>query len=96
MERINFYLRLGIPFGALEEIGKAADSHETEEAILFEAELKAFLLYFLQNVPMASWERVAGALFSMKETKALEEVKKFLKHTPGQSHYCLPLTQRLS
>jgi hypothetical protein len=34
---------------------------------------------------MASWERVAGALYSIKEERALQAVKKFLLVPPGQS-----------
>ncbi|CAI8023828.1 hypothetical protein GBAR_LOCUS13909, partial [Geodia barretti] len=36
------------------------------------------LLYFLHNVPMASWEKVAGVLYYRKEERALQAVKKFL------------------
>ena len=47
------------------------------------------LLYFLRNVPMASWERVAGALYRMKEERALQAVKKFLTVSTGTSAVCL-------
>ena len=47
------------------------------------------LLYFLRNVPMASWERVAGALYSRKEERALQAVKKFLTVSTGTSAVCL-------
>ena len=83
------FLCLGIPdilvgkiFKQTEEVTQKTeeDTHETVEA-----QTKAALLYFLENVPMASWQLIAGALFFVKEEKALEEVKKnFLKHTPGQ------------
>ena len=47
------------------------------------------LLYFLRNVPMASWERVAGALYRRKEERALQAVKKFLTVSTGTSAVCL-------
>ena len=47
------------------------------------------LLYFLRNVPMASWERVAGALYRWKEERALQAVKKFLTVSTGTSAVCL-------
>ena len=47
------------------------------------------LLYFLRNVPMASWERFAGALYRMKEERALQAVNKFLTVSKGTSAVCL-------
>ena len=43
------------------------------------------LLYFLRNAPMASWERVAGALYFLEEERALQAVKKFLTVSTGTS-----------
>ena len=42
------------------------------------------LLYFLSNASMASWEKVAGVVYSMEEERALEAVKEFLTVTRGQ------------
>ena len=39
------------------------------------------LLYFLSNAPMASWEKVAGALYSLEKERALEAVKEFLTYS---------------
>ena len=50
-----------------------------------EDKMTAMLQYFLNNVPMASWQKVAGALYMMKEEKALQAAKKFLTVTRGQS-----------
>ena len=46
--------------------------------------MTAMLQYFLNNVPMASWQKVAGALYMMKEEKALQVVKKFLTASRGE------------
>ena len=45
------------------------------------------LLYFLFNAPMASWERVAGVLYYMKEERALQAVKQFLTVSTGMSAF---------
>ena len=69
---------LDVPRPVLDEINK--------DLALTEEEKKTnVLLYFLHNVPMASWERVAGALYYMKEERALQAVKEFLPVSPGQS-----------
>ena len=47
------------------------------------------LLYFLRNVPMASWEMVAGVLYRRKEEMAVQAVKKFLTVSTGTSAVCL-------
>ena len=55
-------------------------------AILTEEDkMTAMLQYFLNNVPMASWQKVAGALYRMKEEKALQAAKRFLTVSRGQS-----------
>ena len=61
------------------EIRFSAD-YQTEEE-----KKKAMLLYYLRTVPQPSWQTVAGALYEIEEVTALEAVKVFLKHTPGQS-----------
>ena len=42
------------------------------------------LVYYLHTVPQASWQTIAGALYYREEVTALEAVKRFLHHTPGQ------------
>ena len=63
---------LGVPPSVLVEVRDSTD-YKTEE------EKKAALLqYFLENVPMASWQTVAGALHYWEEKKALQMVQAFL------------------
>ena len=70
---------LGVPYDVLNEIRR-------NPAILTkEDKMAAMLQYFLNNVPMASWQKVAGALYSVKEEKALQAAKKFLTVSRGQS-----------
>ena len=61
--------------------------NEIRTAYMTEEEKKeALLLYYLQNVPMASWPHVAAALHRRKEDAASMVVKDFLKEMPtGQS-----------
>ena len=73
---------LGVPDPVLGEI--RANPAMTEEDKKTEV-----LLYFLRNVPMASWERVAGALYRKKEERALQAVKRFLTDSTGTSAVCL-------
>ena len=55
-------------------------------AILTEEDkMAAMLQYFLNNVPMASWQKVAGTLYYLKEETALQAAKKFLTVSRGQS-----------
>ena len=75
----NYLYGLGVPVAVLYEISR-------NPAILTdEDKMTAMLQYFLNNVPMASWQKVAGALYYMKEEKALQAVKKFLTVSRGQS-----------
>ena len=67
----HYHDGLGVPPSVLEEI-RASTDYKTEE------EKKALLQYFLKNVPMASWQTVAGALHRREEKKALQMVQPFL------------------
>ena len=79
MYRLGHYdYGLGVPDLVLDEIRR-------DPALTEEEKKTKVLLYFLHNVPMASWERVAGALYWRKEEKALQAVKEFLRVSPGQS-----------
>ena len=75
----DYYNGLGVPGPVLREI-RDNPAMTTEEDKRTEV-----LLYFLRNDPMASWERVAGALYNMKEERALQAVKKFLTVSTGMS-----------
>ena len=70
---------LGVPVAVCHEIEDSAD-YQTEKE-----KKKAMLLYYLRTMPQPSWQTVAGALYMREEVTALEAVKVFLKHTPGQS-----------
>ena len=73
-ERLGHYhFGLGIPDPVL------------NSAILRKEHKTVILQYFLNNVPMASWQKIAGALYYMKEETALQAVKKFLTVSRGQS-----------
>ena len=81
----NYDYGLGVPRPVLDEFrdNPAMTSKEDKRTEI--------LLYFLRNVPMpmASWERFAGALYRMKEERALQAVKKFLTVSKGTSAVCL-------
>ena len=62
---------------------RANPSYSTEEEKRI-----AGLQYYLQTVPGASLERIAGALWRMEEHTALEEVRQYLPSTQGE-WFCL-------
>ena len=66
---------LGVP---RDVFNKIYTSNKTEEE-----KKEALLWYYLDNVPMASWPSVAGAVYFMKDKAGLKAVKNFLQHTPG-------------
>ena len=70
---------LGVPDDVMREIRYDA-ANPTEED-----KKTGVLLYFLHNIPSASWERVAGVLYYMEEEKALQAVKEFMTVSPGGS-----------
>ena len=78
----SYHSGLGVPDPVLGEI-------RDNPAMTEEDKKTEVLLYFLRNVPMASWERVAGALYRRKEERALQAVKKFLTDSTGTSAVCL-------
>ena len=73
----HYYVALGVPEAVCEEI-RTNTAYTTEEE-----KKEALLLYYLHNVPMASWPSVVGALHRMEEKTALQAI---LKDIPtGQS-----------
>ena len=68
---------LGVPPAVRDKIRTNLD-YQTEGK-----KKEALLLYYLHNVPMASWPHVAGVLHYRKEKTALQAVKNFLKDTPA-------------
>ena len=71
-DSLGSFFGLGIPDSVRNDI-RASTDYKTEE----EKEV-ALLQYFLDNVPMASWQTVAGALHYREEKKALQMVQAFL------------------
>ena len=78
----NYIYGLGVPQRVLNEI-------IDNPAMTEEDKKTEVLLYFLRNVPMASWERVAGVLYRRKEEMAVQAVKQFLTVSTGTSAVCL-------
>ena len=75
----DYFYGLGVP-------GAVQDAIDNNPAILREKDkMAAMLQYFLNNVQMASWQKVAGALYYKEEETALQAAKKFLPDTRGQS-----------
>ena len=68
---------LDVPYAVCDEI-RTSTAYQTEEE-----KKEALLLYYLDTVPMASWQNVAGALHYLEEVTALQAVKAFLKYTPA-------------
>ena len=66
---------LCVPNAVCDEI-RYSTAYQTEEE-----KKEALLLYYLDTMPMASWQNVAGALHYLKEETALQAVKAFLKLT---------------
>ena len=77
----HYHHGLGVPTRVLDEI-------RDNPAMTEEDKRTEVLLYFLRSDPMASWERVAGALYYMEVERALQAVKKFLTVSTGT--YALP------
>ena len=76
----NYVSGLGVPKAVHDQIRKNT-AYKTEED-----KKEALLQYFLKYVPMASWQRVAGALYWREEKTALEAVKAIMILKPtGQS-----------
>ena len=75
----DYHYGLGVPQSVLNEISDNPAIRTEED------KMAAMLQYFLNNVPMASWQKVAGALYWRKEEKALQAAKKFLTVSRGQS-----------
>ena len=66
------------------------DAISLDRTIPTEEEKKtAMLQYFMNNVPMASWEKVAGALYHMEEETALQAAKEFFTVLLGLSSVLL-------
>ena len=78
---------LNVPIAVYDEI-RDSTAYQTEirdstAYQTWEEKEEALLLYYLDTMPMASWQNVAGALHFVKEETALQAVKVFLKYTPA-------------
>ena len=69
---------LGVPDSVYPQI-KANPSYSTQEE-----RREAMILYFLNNIPLASWATLAGRLYRKEQSVSLEAVRKYLHHTTGQ------------
>ena len=64
----------GVPYSARHDLKKDATEAEQKEVVW---------KYWLDCVPNASWDEVAGKLHYMGETEALEKAKKYIQRSPG-------------
>ena len=82
---VKDWYRLGVYNGGLLVPGDVCDDIRDKRPNKTEEEKKTdMLVYYLHTVPQASWQTIAGALYYREEVTALEAVKRFLHHTPGQ------------
>ena len=75
----HFNYGLGVPRTVLRELWDSCAYQTADEQKV------ALLQYYLDNVAMASWQSVAGALHWREEKTALQIVKVFLTPAAGQS-----------
>ena len=73
----NYYYGLGVPAAVIDKI-MSNSAYKTDEE-----KTEALLLYYLNTVPRASWQNVAGALYWREEVTALKAVNVFLQFTPA-------------
>ena len=69
---------LGVPRSVQEQI-RDSQSYSSEDE-----KRTAALQYYIETVASASWGRIAGALWYIKEHTALETVRRYLPHKPGE------------
>ena len=70
---------LGVPRSVMDQI-TASKLYASEDE-----KRMAGLQYYLQTVPGALWGRIASALWWMEEQTALETVRQYLPHKPGEN-----------
>ena len=69
---------LDVPYSVREQI-RGSQSYSSEDE-----KRTAVLQYYIETLPGASWGRIAGALWYMEERTALETVRQYLPHKPGE------------
>ena len=85
LESVKNWCSLGYYNGGLDVPPAVCNDIRNNRPNKTEEEKKTeMLVYYLHTVPQASWQTIAGALYYSKEVTALEAVKRFLHHTPGQ------------
>ena len=76
---------LGVPGSVQFEI-RDSPSYSSEDE-----KRKALLKYSLQTLPGMSWGKIAGVLWFLGEHAALETVRQYLPHKPGDYITCTVL-----
>ena len=76
---------LGVPYYVRLEI-RDSPSYSSEDE-----RRSAVLQYSLQTLPGMSWGRIAGVLWRLEEHTALETVRQYLPHKPGDYITCTVL-----
>lgn len=74
--------RLGVPISVENQI-RSSPSYSSEDE-----KRTAALQYTLQTLPGVSWGRIAGVLWCLGEHTALETVRQYLPHKPGDYITC--------
>ena len=82
----HYQYGLGVPKTVLDEI------YDNTAYQTIEDKKNALFLYYLHNVPMASWRNVAGALYFCKEETALKAATAFVIFTPTGESFALART----
>ena len=80
---MGLLLWLGVPYSVQEQI-RDSQSYSSEDE-----KRTAALQYYIETVPGASWGRIAGVLWYLQEPTALETVRQYLPHKPGESGFHL-------
>ena len=76
---------LNVPLSVRDEI-RASPSYSSEDE-----KRTAVLQYSLQTAPGMSWGKIAGVLWFLEEHTALETVRQYLPHKPGDYITCTVL-----
>ena len=76
---------LDVPYLVRDEI-RSSPSYSSEDE-----KRMAGLLYSLQSLPGMSWGKIAGVLWYLEEHTALETVRQYLPHKPGDYITCTVL-----
>ena len=82
---LGLFFYLGVPYSVCIEIRKSPSYSSEDE------KRRAVLQYSLQTLPGMSWGRIAGVLWYLEEHTALETVRQYLPHKPGDYITCTVL-----